>query len=138
MPKSIMRRFIIQTIILVFATTGFACACPSEIDVTATTSPQLHGEMQHSDHHAAVADPQGDLGCCNDCVELNAVEYDSGNTLILESRPDSIEFESGAVETGSLVRLSTPSPRSTRSPPRALDRLHPSMTPVTFFDRMLD
>jgi hypothetical protein len=138
MPETIMRRFILQSITLIFAATGIACACPGDIDSTATDPHQLHGEMQHGEHGAADASLPGNLDCCDDCAELNATDRASGNTLAIETRSHSVDPEPVLLDSGPLVRLWAPGLSHTNLPPPLRDRHHTSVTPVTFFDRMLD
>lgn len=133
-----MRRFILQSIILIFGVSGIACACPGSGSAAANDPVKSHSDMQHGEHGAAVASSQGDDDCCDKCVEFNAVEHDSGSVLTAKFRSFSDDLESDPKESGPLALPWPPETTHTRPPPRLQYRLYRLRTPVTFFDRMLD
>ncbi|MGI9205168.1 MAG: hypothetical protein ACR2Q3_14220, partial [Woeseiaceae bacterium] len=128
MPKTTMQRLILRSIILIFAATGIACACPGDSNAAATNPHQLHGEIQHGDHDVADAGPQANLDCCDDCTQLNAFVHDSGSALAIEIRSQLEDPEFDPLESGSLAASFRFEPRIAEPHPHFRYRDHPSNT----------
>lgn len=122
-----MRRFLLHSLILVFAASGIACACPT--DIVAAELPQhemhsMHGGEQPKD-------------CCEDCDESSAMHADSLPVVIdIRFLQDNFEQSPALLPVAIDVDWAL-SPSSERSPPDSPQFL-PFQTPVNRHDRMLD
>ena len=127
MPDVAMQRFLIHSLILVFASSGIACACPSDT-IAAESAPH--------DMHAMHVD-ETPKDCCDDCDDSAAMHAES-LPVVIDIRFLQDDFEQlpallpVAIDTDWAV-----TPTADRSPPASPHFLS-FQTPVDRHDRMLD
>ena len=137
-----MRGALLKLLILMYATTGVACACPA---LSANNDAPHGSHAAHNSGESSLHDAQAMRGgkagladCCSDCDELSGDTHAAGDQAPAGRSPVEKDSDSGKFALPATLdwkRISHDPPAFCRTDEPT--RLLPP-TPVTLKDRMLD
>jgi len=127
MPDFVMRRFVLQSLILILAASGIACACPSDSIAADQTEHETHQS------HSEPSKPE----CCEDCD--NAVSMHSeGLPVAIDIRFFAEDFDNAPAWLPVAIDIVWSSGNTANKSPPGTSNLPPNQTPVIRHDRMLN
>lgn len=130
MPEYPMHKWLLKSLILIFAVSGIACACPSD---SLEADPSAHtGHEMHLDHaESTIPD------CCDECDEAVAMHSES-LPIVFDLRFLSDDFSDEPVWLPVAIDTDWSSGDLAQPLPPGTENILPPQSPVIRHDRMLD